>query len=129
MLDEVNFEDIYAPDRNRSGMRPPRMPTRAGFLGREENFVPVNAGDLSEEDRECSIYKVPYNEADGEGQDAVPAEQPVRLACPDQHVFGEACIRSWLDEHTSCPMCRRELFGRSWQAYEMGDIGEMGEVK
>jgi hypothetical protein len=40
----------------------------------------------------------------------------VRLAC--RHVFCEKCITSWLDRHTTCPMCRKtvkpcglEMFG------------------
>jgi len=40
------------------------------------------------------------------------SERAVRLQCT--HVFGERCIRNWLEENDTCPTCRAKVYaGRS----------------
>ena len=61
----------------------------------------IPLSDIEPEDRQCSICKDNYTEAD-------PADEPVRLTC--SHVFGLACLCRWLSEYgDSCPACRRVL--------------------
>ena len=69
--------------------------TQASFF----NGLPLAlSSSLRADDRNCSICLTAY----------VNGEQPLRLPC--SHVFGRDCLRTWLEEHNSCPLCRRELF-------------------
>jgi hypothetical protein len=89
-------------------------------------MTPVKLDDLPNDDPsdlECPICKVPFGEADGEGEDHdghVQPEHPVRLPC--LHVFGSACIEQWAckDARFLCPYCR---------ANHTREIGLRGQVK
>ncbi|KAH0544490.1 hypothetical protein FGG08_001388 [Glutinoglossum americanum] len=64
--------------------------------------VPIDS--LSEEDRTCSICMDPFGEVE---PTSGTCETPLKLPCG--HIFGSACIRTWLKEHCTCPACRRKL--------------------
>ena len=70
----------------------------------------VDIPSLEEEDRTCSICRMDYSAGeDDEGQ----AEQPLKLPC--QHIFGDQCIKIWLNagptaaSRRSCPTCREGI--------------------
>lgn len=63
---------------------------------------------ISKEHETCSICleQYPNPEASSTAVKAMKLERPVKLPCG--HVFGDKCIRLWLDDgHDSCPVCRR----------------------
>jgi hypothetical protein len=37
-------------------------------------------------------------------------EPAVKTAC--NHVIGKLCLQNWINEHSTCPFCRRELYDR-----------------
>lgn len=56
---------------------------------------------LDEDDRHCSICLESF------GSTASP-EDPCRITLCG-HVFGSACIRTWLKTEKNCPVCRKDL--------------------
>ena len=38
------------------------------------------------------------------------ATSPVQLPCGGKHIYCNACIQKWLQDHNTCPMCRQVLF-------------------
>lgn len=72
-------------------------------------FTPADVQCLEHD--ACSICREPFGEEEGD------CRMPVRLCCSGGHVFGEFCIRSWLDPtepepRRTCPMCREEIVAR-----------------
>ncbi|GKT82940.1 RING-finger domain containing protein [Colletotrichum tofieldiae] len=64
--------------------------------------VPIS--DLPESERTCVIC---YNEFGVETPEGVK-EAPLRLPkC--KHVFGDHCIKKWLEDSDSCPYCRDKV--------------------
>lgn len=51
-----------------------------------------------DESRECNIDHC----------DCKEKEEPLKLACG--HVFGNLCLRRWLEKHNTCCLCRQKLF-------------------
>ncbi len=45
-------------------------------------------------------------------------ECQIRLPCNPNHVFGSACIATWLKSHNTCPMCRHALFPKRQETTE-----------
>ncbi|PMD46974.1 hypothetical protein L207DRAFT_522440 [Hyaloscypha variabilis F] len=73
--------------------------------GASHDLVPVAIEDIPTEDRTCSICREEYpSEADTEDGDT-----PVKLPCG--HIFGFACITTWLHNKSqarNCPTCRSD---------------------
>jgi hypothetical protein len=75
--------------------------------------VPLDS--LVGEDRVCNICKASFDgKEDGGHEDdrdvLAETETPVRTVCAaGQHLFGEQCLRHWLETHESCPYCRHTL--------------------
>lgn len=74
-----------------------------------QSLTSINLSELNPSDRTCAICHEAFQENTPQAGDALLAahpspEQPVKLQCG--HVFGEACITSWLTEHENCPLCR-----------------------
>jgi len=97
-------------------------------------LVPVTIADLPEDGLECPICGVAYGESDDDGR--VPPEEAVRLDCGNNHVFGRACITTWLTDTNvnqsarTCPTDRNVLFhdrrhvARHHQLWQLGDPRE-----
>ncbi|KAF2118984.1 hypothetical protein BDV96DRAFT_596783 [Lophiotrema nucula] len=97
--------------------------SREVFL--KSGLRPVERKD-EEGQGECSICREPYSYS--EGNNAAVATTCTCIMCraqsseqfhfhravitPCDHIFGEDCLRSWLDDPkvNTCPMCRMELF-------------------
>lgn len=60
--------------------------------------------DLPSDNRCCGICINTYGTTEGEQ----PPEQPVQLPC--KHHFGWNCLDKWLEENSTCPLCRVSLF-------------------
>ena len=58
-----------------------------------------------EEEERCSICLEEYGTL---SRETGTIEVEVRLPC--NHCTGSACIATWLKNHNSCPICRREFF-------------------
>ena len=57
-------------------------------------------------DQDCAICLLPYS----------PSQPPVCLDLCG-HIYHRECILTWLDTHSTCPMCRTNLFQRTkWRA-------------
>ena len=59
------------------------------------------------EGEDCIICKEPYSML---SSDTEIAEKQIRLPCDTKHTVGSNCIKTWLQEHNTCPFCRHELF-------------------
>ena len=94
--------------------RHPRLPQRQKFF--EEGLIYPDRQTASmrgfnpELHSECSICLLdseippsPLPKSREQGHEACKIE-----SCG--HWFGSSCLRAWLDDHNTCPMCRRELF-------------------
>lgn len=68
-------------------------------------LIPVRADALDPTDRFCCICLQPFGPAALAGGGS---EIPCQLPCG--HVFGEACIGSWILTDNSCPLCRGRVF-------------------
>lgn len=65
---------------------------------------PSDLGPASE-DQNCSICLTEY------GQNYCSEKKfPKMLPC--HHIFGADCLKQWLQDHESCPLCRRIVFLR-----------------
>lgn len=64
----------------------------------------VNVEDLPENERHCCICYNDFGVASPEGLKECPLRLP---KC--QHVFGDHCIKKWLEESDTCPYCRDKL--------------------
>ncbi|KAF2843775.1 hypothetical protein M501DRAFT_1028537 [Patellaria atrata CBS 101060] len=74
--------------------------SREAFL--EQLFPRVELTTLDVEDRSCCICREDYSYE--------KADYAVHLPCGNGHVFGNDCIRHWLNVNDSCPTCRTQLF-------------------
>ncbi|KAF2118976.1 hypothetical protein BDV96DRAFT_629538 [Lophiotrema nucula] len=54
----------------------------------------------------CGICLETYSTTSKDHHNAVSFTHP--NAC--KHIFGDHCIREWLKDHNTCPLCRIELF-------------------
>lgn len=69
-----------------------------------EMLQTVNVEDLPAEERVCVICYNDYGTKSPEGFKEVPLRLP---GCG--HVFGDRCIKVWLDDSDICPYCRDQL--------------------
>jgi len=83
-------------------------------------FKPVLMETLAHNEMVCSICQESFGIPNSEGVVEFPVKTRCRhggAACCDRpgatsianHVFGEKCIRKWLENHSSCPSCRAVL--------------------
>jgi Ring finger domain len=73
------------------------------------DFTQFGGGLLGSDDDDCPIC----HEQLFEGS--------LRLPCG--HMFHAICTKEWLEEHGTCPTCRRELIN-PWQSYYFDDVGQ-----
>ena len=72
----------------------PSLPYRREYL---EHLQPAALSTVSSEARQCDICLEAIHDL----------HRPVVLH--DDHVFGESCIREWLSEKDTCPLCRKAI--------------------
>jgi len=103
---------VAAPKSNLSE-RPALHTSHGDFLAQGLTCLPSSL----HADDECAICLLPYH----------PFLPPVRVkSCG--HVYHRTCISTWLDTHSTCPMCRAKLFRRTkWRiTYCLRTITESG---
>lgn len=100
------------PELERQGPRP--FPNEGPPLHNMPERDPGNASrilasvsfeTLSAEERRCTICLQDIGDGD--------ADSPVRLPC--LHVFGDRCIKRWLEEEGTCPLCRYDYSNILWR--------------
>lgn len=55
----------------------------------------------ADQDSDCGICQEPYALSQEQN-----GEIPMRLSC--NHIFGAACLQTWLSDTHTCPTCRRD---------------------
>ena len=80
------------------------------------NLPRVKSADLNQEskDQNCGICLSKYGKEENLDKDT-----PAKLPCG--HVIGAECIKLWLQQHKSCPLCRREVFTRTFVSGHLND--------
>ncbi|KIE03059.1 RING-finger domain containing protein, partial [Metarhizium majus ARSEF 297] len=69
-----------------------------------QSLESVEASALPESERTCVICYNDYGVASPEGVNEAPLRLP---QC--KHIFGDHCIKKWLEDSDSCPYCRSKL--------------------
>lgn len=77
-----------------------------------QSLESVEISSLPENEKACVIC---YNDYGVESPEGIN-EAPLRLP-PCRHIFGDHCIRKWLDESDSCPYCRAKLQAEPRHSY------------
>lgn len=96
-LDREYFPLYFTADGSRL-----ELPRERALLN---TLITTHAIMLPPADRSCAICTSDY----GVRTDDSDPEHAVELpGCG--HTFGEACLRKWLSEKSTCPMCRKVLF-------------------
>ena len=71
----------------------------------------VKKEELPENSQICHICKELFDAPNVVPEMTDIAEVPVKLPC--NHIMGEDCLKKWLENNNSCPLCRNNLFGQS----------------
>lgn len=74
------------------------------FVASLPYIKPADLGPASE-DQNCSICLNKYGK-----KFHLEKDSPTMLPC--RHIFGSDCLKLWLKDHESCPLCRRTVFLR-----------------
>jgi Ring finger domain len=69
----------------------------------EQYLTPVPIDEVSQ--LICSICLESFSGTEECNGETAPTELPVKLPC--DHIFGGKFVTAWLNEHNSCPICRR----------------------
>ena len=94
------------PDANSRGQRAtPGDRDRRRRQG-PEPFTPVPLQSLRGDDRNCTICHDAMGVRNSDGD----VEDPSKLPCG--HIFGAICIRRWVADTNSCPLCRQRVLER-----------------
>ena len=83
---------------------PMRRPVNSSSLSSSTSPSSSNTASLESspaEDRVCPICYISIGDIDGHLHED---DQPLFLPC--NHTFHSGCIRTWLFDHSQCPMCR-----------------------
>ncbi|CAN0871197.1 E3 ubiquitin-protein ligase AIP2 [Linum grandiflorum] len=94
----TNLDDVI-PEMMDDGSRVPRVPPASKEVVAKLPVVTLTQDILSKlgSDAECAICK----------ENLVVDDKMQELPC--KHTFHPPCLKPWLDEHNSCPICRHEL--------------------
>ncbi|CAN1337825.1 E3 ubiquitin-protein ligase AIP2 [Linum perenne] len=94
----TNLNDII-PEIMDDGSRVPRVPPASKEVVAKLPVVTLTQDTLANlgSDAECAICK----------ENLVVDDKMQELPC--KHTFHPPCLKPWLDEHNSCPICRHEL--------------------
>ncbi|KAI9753651.1 MAG: hypothetical protein M4579_005060 [Chaenotheca gracillima] len=96
------------PGMSRPGNRMVAMDVSFGPKRATKRFIeslkPFDLSTLDKDDQNCSICMEPFGKAEPiKGK----IEHPIKLPC--KHVFGQTCITTWLEGHSTCPVCRKHV--------------------
>ncbi|KAL5850719.1 hypothetical protein ACOSQ3_008767 [Xanthoceras sorbifolium] len=95
----MNNLDIVIPELLEDHAGPPRAPPASKEVVAKLPVIVLTDEILSNlgRDAECAICK----------ENLVSGDKMQELPC--KHTFHPPCLKPWLDEHNSCPICRHEL--------------------
>jgi len=112
---------------------PQPEPGKAQYPLGDVPLMPVMLNSLADDKQECPICGEPY----GTSEEEILPENPVSLPAPCPHVFGHLCIKEWLNNNNTCPLCRHS-FGpdnedeghQPWESPDREEYGiEFGEPR
>lgn len=84
----------------------PEFPLRERMIHLRSILTRVPLESMIGEERKCVICSAELGVPDADGN----IEGPVKTCCRHgQHLFGEACLRHWLETKETCPTCRYRL--------------------
>ncbi|OBT54997.1 hypothetical protein VE04_05335 [Pseudogymnoascus sp. 24MN13] len=83
----------------------------------------VSVAELPENSAECAICGGPLSDCAFDPDAWDKSEFPVHLPCDHRHIFGVSCILRWLNDNSTCPVCRCEFnidreTGGPWETSE-----------
>lgn len=85
----------------------------------------VLVAGLPENSADCAICGGPLSDCAFDPAAWDKSEFPVYLPCDHRHIFGASCILRWLNDNSTCPVCRCEFHIDR----ETGGPGETGEER
>ena len=71
----------------------------------DECMTLISLTSIDPEDRDCSICRMPMEDAEDPHDDMDDQHKSAKLVICG-HIFGESCIVQWLQVSTTCPLCR-----------------------
>ena len=106
--DEAIAQALHEHDTRETSRSPARSRARARSRSRSRDRATGNTERRSASldrnhgvGRDCSVCLVEMKRAD----------KRCLLACPEEHVFHDKCIKKWLRRSNTCPVCRGEVRG------------------
>lgn len=101
--DDLSFAAALALADSPTSLSPARARSRSRSRSRERPAAacPPAAAARAADEMDCSICLCKMK----------AREKRCRVGCPEHHVFHDKCVKKWLRDHTTCPVCRGEVRG------------------
>ncbi|OBT78259.1 hypothetical protein VF21_02973 [Pseudogymnoascus sp. 05NY08] len=99
----VNTSDHYGY------LQQPTYSLYSPITARPELLRVVLVAELPENSADCAICGGPLSDCAFNPGAWDNSEFPVYLPCDHRHIFGASCILRWMNDNSTCPVCRCEF--------------------